>query len=332
MLNVGVIGVGSMGQNHARVYSEIANLVGIADKNKENGQKVADRFKIKCYTDYIEFLKLPELDAVSIATPSSTHSEVAMAALKAGKHILVEKPLALKIDDARELVETAREYGLTLAVGHVERYNPVVEVTKKILDSGQFGDLITVTSRRVSSFPARIKDAGVIMDLGIHDIDIVRFLIGSKVSGVFTLAGATGTSSAGKDKEDHANILLDFENGVSGFIEINWLTPMKVRKVSLTCSKNFVVMDYMDQSLEVSSSSLGEYDIGDLYRVPQKYDIKRIDVRREEPLKNELSDFLNAVSSRSEPMVTGADAIETLKIAQAAIESYKRKSKIDLLF
>jgi UDP-N-acetylglucosamine 3-dehydrogenase len=240
--------------------------------------------------------------------------------------------MTMAIEDAKKLIEAAKETGLTLAVGHVERYNPVVNVTKNILGSGQFGDLITVSSRRVSSFPARIKDAGVIMDLGIHDIDVVRFLVGDKVTGVFTLAGATGNSSDGQDKEDHANILLDFDSGVSGFIEINWLTPMKVRKVSLTCSKNFVVMDYMDQSLEVSSSSLGEYDIGDLYHVPQKYDIKRIDVSREEPLKNELRDFLHAIETKSEPQVTGDDAIETLRIAQAAIESYKRKSKIDLLF
>jgi UDP-N-acetylglucosamine 3-dehydrogenase len=330
MLNVGVIGVGSMGGNHARVYSEIANLTGIADGNKETCDRISKKFGTKGYTDYHELLKNPDIEAVSIATPSSKHLEVSLDAITAGKHILVEKPLALNLNDALKIVDSAKESGVTLAVGHVERYNPIIEVTKKILEKKEFGDLISISSRRVSSFPARIRDAGVIMDLGIHDIDVLRYLVSEKVVDVFALAGATGTTSGGKDMEDHASILLDFEGQVSGFIEINWLTPMKVRKVSLTCSKNFAVMDYMDQSLEVSSSSLGEYDIGDLFHLPQKYDIKMIQVRREEPLKNELLDFLRAVQQKSEPTVTGEDAMETLKIAQAAVESYKTKQKIAL--
>jgi UDP-N-acetylglucosamine 3-dehydrogenase len=330
MLNVGVIGVGSMGQNHVRVYSEIANLIGIADDDSASGNKIADRFNTKYYSDYLELLKVPELDAVSIATPSSTHLEVSLAAIEAGKHILVEKPLSLTIEDAQKIAETAKEQGLTLAVGHIERHNPIVEVTKKVLETNQFGKLISVSSRRVSSFPARIRDAGVIMDMGIHDIDVIRYLVDEKVTSVFCLAGSTGTTTAKEGMEDHANILLDFQDEVSGFVEINWLTPMKVRKVMLTCSKNFVVMDYMDQALEVSSSSFMEFDIGNLYHLPQKYDIKMINVKQEEPLKNELRDFLSAVETKSIPKVSGEDAMETLKIAQAAVDSYKQKKKIEL--
>ncbi|UCH88303.1 MAG: Gfo/Idh/MocA family oxidoreductase [Thermoplasmata archaeon] len=330
MLNIGVIGVGSMGQNHARIYSEIGNLIGLADENKETCTGIAEKFKTNWYTDYKQFLKNPELDAVSIATPSSTHLEIGLAAIEAGKHILVEKPLALTIEDAQKIVDAAKAQGLTLAVGHVERYNPIIDVTKNVLENKQFGDLISISSRRVSSFPARIKDVGVIMDLGIHDIDVLRYLVAEKVINVFALAGATGNSSGGKDMEDHASILLDFESDISGFIEINWLTPMKVRKVSLTCSKNFVVMDYMDQSLEISSSSIMEYDISNLFHLPQKYDIKMIQVKREEPLKNELLDFMSAIESKSAPKITGDDAIETLRIAKAAMESYKKKQKIEL--
>jgi UDP-N-acetylglucosamine 3-dehydrogenase len=330
MLNVGVIGVGSMGQNHVRVFSELGNLIGIADADQESCKRIAKKFTTRSYADYKDLLKDPDIDAVSIATPSSTHRSVGLDAINAGKHILIEKPLALTIEDAEKIVSTAKEQGITLAVGHIERYNPVVEVTKKILNNDQFGELISISSRRVSSFPERIRDAGVILDLGIHDIDILKYLVSQNVISVYTLAGATGTTSGGKDMEDHANILLDFKGGVSGFIEINWLTPMKVRKVSLTCSKNFVVMDYMDQSLEVSSSSIMEYDIGDLYHVPQKYDIKMINVKREEPLKNEIRDFINSVQNHTEPKVTGGDAIETLRIAQAAVDSYKQKKNIDL--
>lgn len=330
MFNVGVIGVGSMGQNHARVYSEIANLIGISDMDKGTCSTLAQKFKTKCYTDYHDLLKNPDLDAVSIATPSSSHLQISLAAIEAGKHLLVEKPLSLSVEDAKKIVDAANQQGLTLAVGHVERYNPIVEVTKNILHSGQFGKLISISSRRVSSFPERIRDVGVIMDLGIHDIDVLRYLVGKKVEGVYALAGATGMTSGAKDMEDHAGILLDFEGGVSGFIEVNWLTPMRVRMVSLTCSNNFVVMDYMDQTLEVSSSSYMEYDIGNLYHVPQKYDINMIHVKPEEPLKNELKDFLTAIKNKTPAKVTGEDAIRTLKIARGALESYKEKTRIEL--
>jgi UDP-N-acetylglucosamine 3-dehydrogenase len=330
MLNVGVIGVRSMGQNHARVYSGIGNLLGIADPDNSIGEGVASRFNTKYYSDYNDLLKLPELDAVSIANDPSYHLKTSLAAINAGKHILVEKPLALNETDAQKIVDAAKEQHVTLAVGHIERYNPIIEVTKKILESKQFGDLISIASRRVSSYPPRVENIGVIMDLGIHDIDILRYLVDDKVTSVYTLASTAGNNFGGRKFENHANILIDFKSDVSGFIEVNWLTPMKVRTVSLTCSNNFAVMDYSDQSLEISSSSLMEYDIGDLFQLPQKYDIRMIQVKREEPLKLELQDFINAVENKTNTKITGEDAIETIKIARAAVESNNTKNKIEL--
>jgi UDP-N-acetylglucosamine 3-dehydrogenase len=324
MLNVGVIGIGLMGQNHARVYSEIANLVGISDSDKEILRKVSKRFNVKGYKEFQGLLELKDLDAVSISSPTSTHFEMVNAAIEAGKHVLVEKPMGGELKKARELVANAKKKGVVLAAGFIERYNPVVGLTKSLIEKKEFGEVISVSSRRVSSFPSRIKDVGVILDLGIHDIDVIMYLLGSKVKSVYALAGETGQ----KEFEDHANILLEFENGIFAFIEINWLTPMKVRKVSLTCSQNFVEMDYINQSLQISSSTIKKLDTGNLYRIPQEYEERKIEVERREPLKNELIDFLNAIEKGGEPLVSGKEGVKTLEIAHAAMLSVEKGEKI----
>jgi UDP-N-acetylglucosamine 3-dehydrogenase len=326
MLNVGVIGLGSMGLNHARVYSEIANLVGIADSDEKILNSVSERFDVKGYSDFHNLLDKEDLDAVSISTPTSTHFDIASEFIKAGIPVLVEKPMGGDLEKARILVEEARNNNVIIAAGFIERHNPVVGLTKSLVEKKQFGNVISISSRRVSSFPARIKDVGVIFDLGIHDIDVIRYLLGAKVRSVYALAGKTG----GSEFEDHANIFLEFEDGILAVIEVNWLTPMKVRKVSLTCSKNFVEMDYINQLLQVSSSTIKKIDSGNLYRIPQEYSERKIELERREPLKNELDDFLKAVETKGTPLVSGEEGIATLEIAQAAMHSVAEGKRIFL--
>lgn len=326
MLNVGVIGIGMMGQNHARVYSEIANLVGLADQNEKVLRRFSKRFKVRGYEDYNELLESPDLDAVSVCTPTTTHFKIVNDAISAKKHVLVEKPMGGELEKANKLVANAKKKGVVLAVGYIERYNPIVGFTKSLIEKGQFGDVISISSRRVSSFPSRIKDVGVILDLGIHDIDVIRYLLGSKVKSVYSLAGKPNEA----EFEDHANILLEFENEVLAHVEVNWLTPMKVRRVSLTCSKNFVEMDYINQILQVSSSTIKKIDYGNLYRIPQEYSERKIQIERSEPLKNELTDFLSAIEFDREPLVSGEEGVETLKIAHAAIRSSVSGKKVTI--
>jgi len=326
MLNVGVIGVGMMGQNHARVYSEIANLVGVADSDEESLNLISKRFNVKGYVNYQDLLEIEDLDAVSICSPTSTHFEMASAAIAANKHVLVEKPMCGEIKKAKEIVAKAKKNEVVLAIGFIERHNPVVGLTKGLIEKKQFGDIISVSSRRVSSFPSRIKDVGVIMDLGIHDIDVIRYLLDSKVKSVYSLAGNTGE----KEFEDHANILLEFENKIFATIEVNWLTPMKVRNVSLTCSRNFVEMDYMSQSLTISSSTIKKLDYGNLFRIPQEYEERKIEVEKKEPLRNELMDFLSAIEHGTRPLISGEEGLRTLEIAHAAMKSAEKGEKIQI--
>ncbi len=164
------------------------------------------------------------------------------------------------------------------------------------------------------------------MDLGIHDIDVLRYVVGRNVESVY----ASGGRRLHGTFEDHATILLNFEDDITGFVEVNWLTPMKVRKFSLTCLKNFVEVDYMDQSVVISSSTLKSYDPSDLYRLSFHYDTRQVAVEREEPLKRELRDFLEAAKGGREPLVNGEDAIETLRVVEAAVRSQRERKLIFL--
>jgi len=324
-MRVGVIGVGSMGQNHVRVLSEIAKLIGIADPDVRVGAEVSNRFSISYFINYRDLLK-EKPDAVIIAAPTAKHHEIASAALNAGIHVLVEKPICSTTKQAEKLADLADKMGLILAVGHVERHNPVVGFAKRALDAGEYGQLITAATRRVSSLPERVKDVGVVMDLGIHDIDVMRYLVGSPVESVYALGGREKHDRF----EDHANILMHFENGVNGFIEVNWLTPMKVRKLGLTCLKNFVELDYTSQSLTISSSTLMHLDSFNLYQTPFEYDIRQVSLQKREPLRLELDDFLAAIREKRQPLVSGRDAVETLRVAEAAIASQKKGAVVQI--
>lgn len=322
---VGVIGVGSMGQNHARVYSEIADLRGVADPDVKKAGAVFNRLQVDYFPDYHALLK-EDLDAVSVCVPSHLHSKVAMDVIRAGVDVLVEKPLAPSVSAAQKIVEAADRAGVVLAVGHLERHNPAIALVERQLGAGDYGDLITLAARRVSSFPTRVRDVGVILDLAVHDIDIMRYLVGARVDSVYALSGRRMHDRF----EDHANLLLRFTNGVHGFIEVNWLTPTKVRRLALTCQKSFVEVDYTEQSVTVSSTTLGRYDSFNLYQIPLEHHVRRVHVRKEEPLRLELKDFLDASKKKRAPLVSGRDAVETLRVAEAAVLSHQLGHAISL--
>ena len=317
MIKLGVIGIGSMGKNHVRVCSEIDNieLVGIADIDKTAVQKIAERFDISAFFDYKELIQ--KLDAVVVSTPTKFHYSIVSDVLNEGKHVLVEKPMCDDVKKAEELVKKAKKEKLVLAVGHIERHNPAVKFVQAAINNKQFGELITLASKRVSNFPGRIRDTGVIFDLGIHDIDVMRFLAGN----ITSVYARTGRFTKTIDFEDHANIVLNFENGICGVVEVNWLTPMKVRKLFLTCSKNFVEVDYTSQTVTISSSSFKTLDEMNLYRTPLDYNINQVALEKKEPLRNEIEDFISAIDKGGKPLASGEDGVMAIRIAQAAVKS-----------
>ncbi len=317
MLKVGVIGTGAMGKNHVRVYSELEDvaLVGVSDIDAQGGKAIAKKFGCQFFSSHAELLK--HVDAVTIAVPTSMHYAVGKDALDAGVNLLMEKPLAGSVEEGQRIVDMAHDSGLTLSVGHIERHNPVVRHTKNMLERNGFGKIITMSSRRVSNYPRRIRDVGVIMDLGVHDIDVSRYLAGSEVREVFAAAGKSGKSPF----EDHATIMMKFDNSIMGVIDTNWLTPMRVRSMSITCEERFVVIDYMAQSIEISTSRFGELDEANLYKLPLEMETVSVGLKKEEPLKRELDDFIHAIETRSSPLVSGEDGVAVIRLAEAALTS-----------
>jgi UDP-N-acetylglucosamine 3-dehydrogenase len=325
-LKIGVIGIGSMGKNHTRVCAELPNieLVGLADLDKITLQKISQRFDVSAFTNYKELIQ--KVDAIIIATPTSTHYKIAMDCLNQGKNILLEKPICEDVKKAEELVKKAKKERLVLSIGHIERHNPAVQFAKENLKLNKLGELITLTSKRVSVFTGRISDVGVIYDSGIHDIDVMRYLAG-EVTSVYARAGNFNKKIT---HEDYANIVLNFKNGVCGVIEVNWLTPVKIRKLFLTCSEFFVEVDYIDQSVTMSSSSFNKIDEMNLFNIPIQYNINSISLEKKEPLRNEIIDFIKAVEHKSKPLVTGEDGLQALKIAEAARLSYRTGEEVKI--
>ena len=317
MAQILVVGVGSMGFNHARVCSELGVLAGICDRDAEAVEKVSERFNTRGFTDLELAINSLNIDGLIISTPTFTHLQVAKIAIENGINILVEKPIADSYTNGKKMIEMAKESNVKLAVGHIERFNPVIKSAKKILNADELGEIITISSRRVSNFPGRIRDVGVILDLGIHDIDNSISIMQSVPISVY----ATGGSHNDIEFEDHVSIVIKFSNGKSAVLEVNWITPMKVRTLSLTCEKGFMELDYMKQSVTISESKFVEADSRSQFPAKIEFGKREVHIENEEPLSLEIKNFIQVIDFDNSPSVTGEDGLMALKVAEAAIKS-----------
>jgi len=308
-MRVGVIGIGSMGKNHLRVYSEMnQEIVGIADINIEKGNFLAKKYNTKFFRDYRELLK-KDLDAVSIAVPTTLHKKVALDCMEKGINILIEKPIADTLRNALEIKAKAEKEDLKVMVGHIERFNPAIEKIKEMTGTGEMGELVSISAKRVGPYNPRIRDVGIIIDLGVHDIDIISYLYKDKVEYVYASAG-----SVIHNFEDHASILLKFRNGHAGLIETNWLTPFKIRTLTMVGDRGIASIDYLVPSLKLYNEKEEKY----------------IRIEKKEPLKSELEHFIECIKKNKEPIVSIEDGKNALKIALSAIESYKKNKIIKI--
>lgn len=311
-VNVGVIGVGAMGQNHVRVYSKIknANLLAISDLTKGTLAKVSKEYHTVGYVDYGNVLEMPEIEAVSVCVPTTYHYEVVMKAIEQGKHVLVEKPIAFTLDEAKEMVDAAQDAGVKLATGHVERFNPAVLEAKRLIDDGLIGEVVSASAKRVGPFPPRIKDVGVTIDLAIHEVDIMFYLFDSPVSRVYANMGSRLEKC---EYEDHAELMMKFESGTVGVLETNWLTPYKKRELEIIGVDGIISIDYIDQAVKLYGKNA-----------------QKVNVTHKEPLKEELNSFLSCIINDEEPKITGEDGIHALKVVLAAMKSAKSNDPINM--
>jgi len=302
-LGVAVIGTGFWGRNHARVFKELeeTELLAVCDINAERAKNVAKQFGVRAYTSMGKLLKNKDIEAVSNCVWSLNLAKETLKALKAGKHVLVEKPMATNVKQAEKLLETAEEEGLHLSVGFLMRFIPGIQHMKNAIEDKTIGNLVCATAKRVSEWPERIGDVGVVKDTAIHDIDITRYLFGEEPIAVYAKTG----SMKHKKFEDYAQIMLTFEGGKSAFIESNWLTPYKTRTLVVTGSKAIMKLDYITQELTIEDAK------------------KTIQPRYpwQEPLKLELQHFANCILKKEKPLITGTDGLKALQIAEAALKS-----------
>lgn len=317
MLNVAVIGVGNMGQHHARNYFEIprVNLMAICDINKRKCKELARKYNCLAYGDYKKMLREQKIDAVSITVPTFLHYRVTRDVLNMGVHVLLEKPIATSLKEAQKIIDKAKKKNLKLMVGHIERFNPVIKKMKGLIAKGHLGGIISINIKRVGMPPPRISGNNVLIDLGIHDIDISNYLLGEypKKSLGFKSKNLLGNC------EDSAVILLQYSQTLS-LIEVNWITPVKIRTMDITGTKGFARLDYINQVIKLYKNSLLNKD--EQYKNFKEFVSKfgqakenKITIDKKEPLRCELIEFVNAVTNDREPSVTGEEAYRALEIA-----------------
>ncbi len=297
-LKVGVAGVGVMGRNHARVLSDIRDfdVTTIFDMDAVTAQGVADVYDAQAVTS-VEAFVAADLDAAVVSTPNRTHADLTVALLERGVHVLVEKPIAATVADARRMIDAAKTSDRVLMVGQVERFNPAVEAVKRAIADEK---VISIQITRVGPFPPRMGEVGVVIDLAVHDIDIIRHLTGSEVAEVQPQLARTRA-----EREDTALLQFRMENGVIAHITTNWVTPYKVRTLQVATQGKFVVADLITRQV---TEYFGQQPDG-------SYQTRAVNSWPNEPLKKELESFAHAIRTGEPPAVTGEDGLRNLEVA-----------------
>ena len=327
-LNIGVVGTGHLGKLHIKMFSENenCNLIGINDSNTEQAKLAADKFSVKVF-DSLEVL-LENVNAISIAATTSAHYELAKECLQAGKHIFIEKPITATIPEAEEIVDLANSLNLKLQVGHIERFNPALVSMEKYIIDPKF-----IQTDRLAQFNPRGTDVAVVLDLMIHDIDIILSLIKSKVENI----EANGVAVV-SDNIDIANARIQFENGSVANVTASRISQKKMRKMRIFQRDSYVALDFVtgvsevyrllpvDQEVKPSLISFGEIGVGDkkkrlVYEQPKHKHINA--------LKYELQLFVDSVLENKKPVITGSDGLRALRIAKIIIDKIQ-SSKVDL--
>ncbi len=297
-LRIGVVGVGVMGSNHARVLSELpgVKLIGVADPDRKRRETVARNLGCAAFDDTDALLD-QGVDAVTIAAPTHLHRDIAIACAARGIHVMVEKPIAPTVEESRAIVAAARRAGVTLMVGHVERFNPAVQSIKRAI---QDQDILSIAITRVGPFPPRMSNVGVVIDLAVHDIDLIRWFTDSEIVEI-----QPQLSSAVAEREDIALLQFRTASGVLAHINTNWLTPFKARTIHVATRDKYLIGDLL--TLQVTECFGFQPD--------GSYSMRHLSVGYAEPLRAELLAFVNAIRTGRTPPVTGEEGVASLEVA-----------------
>src|SRR6516162_4112939 len=308
-LRVGVIGAGVMGSNHARVLAGLPDiaLVGVVDPLEAHRKRASELTNCRTF-DSLEALLAEGVDAVTIAAPTHLHHEIALACIARRIHVLVEKPIASTVEEGTEIVEAAQRAGVTLMVGHVERFNPAVAAIKQAI-SGE--DILSIAITRVGPFPPRMSNVGVVIDLAVHDIDLIRWFTESDIVEV-----QPQLSSAVAEREDIALLQFRTASGVLAHINTNWLTPFKARNVTVATRGKYVMGDLLTRQV---TECFG-------FKPDGSYSMRHLPVGHDEPLRAELLAFIDSVRTGKPAAVTGEEGVASLEIATRCLETSAKRA------
>src|SRR5271157_5498211 len=297
-LRVGVIGVGVMGSNHARVLAEMpgVRLTGVCDPDRKQAAFVGTTLGCPAVSTVEELLDRG-VDAVSIAAPTHLHRSIALACIERGVHVLVEKPIASSVAEGKDIINAARRAGVTLMIRHVERFNPAVQA---IAEAIRNEDILSIAITRVGPFPPRMSNVGVVIDLAVHDIDLISWFTGSEIVEV-----QPQLRSAKAEREDIALLQFRTASGVLAHINTNWLTPFKARNVTVATRGKYVMGDLLTRQV---TECFG-------FQPDGSYSMRHLSVGYAEPLRAELLAFAGAIRAGRKPPVTGEEALASLEIA-----------------
>ena len=303
-LRVGVIGAGVMGSNHARVLAQLpgVKLAGVADPLAESRSRVTGF--VDCPTfETVDELLAAGVDAVTIAAPTHLHRDVSLACIAHGAHVLVEKPIATTGEEGHEIINAARKAGVTLMVGHVERFNPAVATIKEAIRGEE---ILSVAITRVGPFPPRMSNVGVVIDLAVHDIDLISWFTESEIVEV-----QPQLASAVAEREDIALLQFRTASGVLAHINTNWLTPFKARTATIATRNKYIQGDLLTRQV---TECFG-------FQRDGSYSMRHLPVGHDEPLRAELMAFVNAVKTGGKPAITGEEGVASLEIAIKCLET-----------
>src|SRR5215468_1210165 len=303
-LRVGVVGVGVMGSNHARVFVGLpgTELVGVADPDRKQAEFVARTLGCAAVANVDQLIEC-DVDAITIAAPTHLHRDIALTCIAHGIHAMVEKPIASSVEEGQEIIGAARRAGVTLMVGHVERFTPAVEAIKEAI-RGE--DILSIGITRVGPFPPRMSNVGVVIDLAVHDIDLIRWFTDSDIIEV-----QPQLSSAVAEREDIALLQFRTASGVLAHINTNWITPFKARTAHVATRKKYVLGDLLTRQV---TECFG-------FKADGSYSMRHLPVGYAEPLRAELVAFVSAIRSGETPAVTGEEAVASLEIATRCLEA-----------
>jgi len=336
-LRIGVIGCGRMGAFHVRNYSQIdcAQLVAVADPDPQMRESALAGTRVAGYSDWREMIQYgnEELDAVSIACPSEYHAEVALEALAAGLHVLVEKPIATTLPDALRMRSAAYEADRKLMVGHVDRFNPSVAKLRELVADGRLGQVYRAHTTRVGPLPTRIQDTGVAIDLATHDLDVMQHVLGASIHEIYADGGRFQHSS----QEDLLTCLARFgepgEAATLGLLDVNWLTPEKKREIALIGENGLLRASYITQDVwfvESTNAPL-QWDGLSVLRGDGEGAAVRFSLAKAEPLRAELEAFCRCVLDDTPEPVSAHDGVKALAAALAVRESAAVRRPVELL-